>query len=530
MRRVCEQLDWVDLPLDDRRLHERAVPRLGGVAIYLSVCVAFLCLPFLDNLVTDSLREQSSQLYAVAISATIVFLFGIYDDLAGANALWKFLVQGAAGALLYALGGRIEMLNIPFLDPIALSPALSFAITVFWVVGISNAFNLIDGMDGLATGAALFASIVMMVVSIMSGRTFVTVITVALAAALIGFLRYNFNPASIFLGDSGSLFIGFLLAALSIQGMQKASTVVAVAIPVLAFGLPILDTSVSIVRRFIAGRPIFQGDREHVHHMLLARGWSQKQVVFVLYGVCAAFGLVALLFTQDMGRTTGFILLIVGAAIIVTLGQLRYHEVDELKASVQRNVTDRRRRTKNNVRVRRASSAVAEATNLKEILDAVRAMLDESDFDCAKMQICYRQQEGTTPASSYNFADFFNQVELPNDTDNLIVGSSKVDWTWKRTDDVSVDDENQSSTATQQHWTLRVPLTTARGDWGYINFYHGINSKIVLLDINCLCNVFQPALAETIERLMTKIEKTSDSRAEDSVPLLKLSASNSRTK
>lgn len=515
VRRVAVRLNWLDVPSDDRRLHSKAIPRIGGVAIYLSVALTLLTLPLLDNSVTNALQDAWSPFVAVLVSATVVFAFGLYDDLVGASPRWKFIAQVIAGALLFGLGGRIEVLNIPFLNPIELAVPVSFLVTVFWVVGISNAFNLIDGMDGLATGAALFAALVMLVVSLLNGQVVVTVMTVALTGALIGFLRYNFNPASIFLGDSGALFIGFSLAALSIQGTQKASTAVAVAIPLMAFGLPILDTGMSIARRFVSGRPLFEGDREHVHHMLLARGWSQRRVAFVLYGVCAMFGLVALLFTQDMGRTTGFVLLTVGAAVVMTVGKLRYHEVDEIKASVKRNITDRHQRAKNNIRVRRASVAVQRANNLDELLNAVREMLDESDFESAFMQLTRPDKDSSQGYSSVpeRQGDLAHRLS----GNDIEVDGNLLNWTWHRQrapgenkDGQSVDNHNQVSANEQSYeqsneqWTLSIPLVTERAEWGYIKLRHHIRSKAISLDINCLCNVFQPALSLAVEAMLTE--------------------------
>src|SRR4030095_8924027 len=161
-------------------------------------------------------------------------------------------------------------------------------------------------------------------------NVWVTVVALALSGALAAFLRYNFNPASIFLGDSGALFVGFTLASLSVQGSQKASTAVAVAIPLFACGLAVVDTGVTIARRLLNGKPVFEGDREHIHHMLLARGWSQRQVALTLYGVCAAFGLLALLFVSNVKSTSGLILFVVSVAIVLAVGHLRYHEVDEI--------------------------------------------------------------------------------------------------------------------------------------------------------------------------------------------------------
>src|SRR5947209_7256403 len=198
LRRFCERYRLVDEPKDNRRVHQKAVPRLGGVAIFLSILIALSVLALVNNLLTRALHPEFRGIAVLLACGLLVLLLGIYDDLRGANAT--------------------------------------------------------------VTGVAL-----------------------ALTGALAGFLRYNFNPASIFLGDSGSLFIGFALAALSIQGSQKASTAVAVAIPILACGLPVVDAGVTIARRFVSGKPIFQGDREHIHHMLLARGWSQRRVELVLY-------------------------------------------------------------------------------------------------------------------------------------------------------------------------------------------------------------------------------------------------------
>jgi UDP-GlcNAc:undecaprenyl-phosphate/decaprenyl-phosphate GlcNAc-1-phosphate transferase len=364
VRRLAQRLGWVDVPKDGRRLHELPIPRVGGIAVFLSVIFPLSLLLLWNNLVTATLAAHySQQTIAVLASCTLVFLFGIFDDLVGANHRWKFAAQAAAGMLLYFLGGQINAVSIPFIGSVELPTLASFALTMVWVVGISNAFNLIDGLDGLASGASLFAALVMLVVSFFMGHTLAIVITLALTGALIGFLRYNLNPASIFLGDSGALFVGFLLAALSLLSSQKASTAVAVAIPLMAFGLPVIDTGFTIARRFISGKPLFEGDREHIHHKLLERGWSQRRVAFVLYGVCALFGMLALLFVSDDGggRLTGLLLLVTGAAVVLVAGRLRYHEVDEVKASVKRNVLDRRARGQQRRRAARQPRALARA-------------------------------------------------------------------------------------------------------------------------------------------------------------------------
>src|SRR6266478_1954305 len=323
IRRLCERFKLLDVPADERRVHTRAIPRLGGVAIYLSVLLALSSLLFVSNLLTESLQFYRTVLFKVLVPSSLVLLLGIYDDLRGANAIVKFVGLGLIASLFYAMGGRIEALAVPFVGAVHFPPVIGFLLTVFWLVSISNAFNLIDGMDGLATGAALFSSLVILVVALSGGHLVMIVVTIVICGALAGFLRYNFNPASIFLGDSGALFVGFLLASLSLMGAQKATTAIAVITPILAFGLPVVDTTVTMARRLIGGRPILQGDGEHIHHMLLARGWSQRRVVLILYSVCAMFGLFAALSTKTSSPMTGFVLFVIAAAVIVAVGHLR---------------------------------------------------------------------------------------------------------------------------------------------------------------------------------------------------------------
>jgi UDP-GlcNAc:undecaprenyl-phosphate GlcNAc-1-phosphate transferase len=495
VRRVCERFGLLDEPRDDRRVHRKSVPRLGGVAIFLATLIALSALLFINNSLTYSLRAVRWRFIAILVPATLVFLFGIYDDLRGSKAPLKFLVQAVAGSLLFALGGRIEILSVPFVGVIDLPLVVSFMLTVIWTVGITNAFNLIDGMDGLAAGAALFAAFVMMVVSLPLYNPFVTVISIALAGAVISFLRYNFNPASIFLGDSGALFLGFTLAALAVQGTQKASTLVAVMIPLLAFGVPVVDTGFTMMRRFLSGRPLFQGDREHIHHMLLARGWSQRRVVFVLYGACALFGLMAMLFVGETGRTTGLVLFVIGVAVILAVGRLRYHEIDEIKASVKRNLKDRRLRAANNLHVRRATRAMSEANTLQELFSSVLLMLESGEFVYAIARVgCDENASGNERALMREKpAQVLRRAELREGC---------IHWDWERG-----DIEAAEIIGSSHFWTLRLPLSTEHGAFGYLNLYRGLDSDHLMLDINYLCRLFQQEMSRAAERILTADEK-----------------------
>jgi UDP-GlcNAc:undecaprenyl-phosphate GlcNAc-1-phosphate transferase len=426
-----------------------------------------------------------------AVPATLVLLLGVYDDLQGANARVKFIGLGLIAALFYVMGGRIEALAIPVLGVVHFPPVLSFLITVFWLVAISNAFNLIDGIDGLASGAALFASVVIFIVSLGQPNPMMIVITLVLCGALAGFLRYNFNPASIFLGDSGALFVGFLLASLSVVGAQKATTAVAIITPVLAFGLPVVDTGVTLARRLISGRPVFEGDGEHIHHMLLARGWSQRRVVLILYGVCALFGLSAALSTTTSSPQTGFVLFVIAVAVTIAVGHLRYHEVDEIRAGVKRTVGDRRLRVANNIRVRRASLALSKASNLNELFDALEIMLEFEEFAYANLQL------GQRGRAEINQLAFQKARDERRPLQRLEFRNGCIFWSWLR---AGVHED--AVVGSSSFWCLRLPLSANKGEWGWINLYRPYDAAPLLLDANYLSGLLRTDLAEAAQRIL----------------------------
>jgi UDP-GlcNAc:undecaprenyl-phosphate GlcNAc-1-phosphate transferase len=463
------------------------------VAIYLSVIISLAPLPLVANLLTESLRPSKHRLIGIFISASLVFLFGVYDDFRGSGAIWKLSVLGLAASVLYFWGIGISGISMPFVGSIALPPALGFAFTIIWVVGVSNAYNLIDGMDGLAAGAGLFATLVMLIVSFAQGNIAVAVLTLTLSGALIGFLRYNFNPASIFLGDSGALLIGFSLAALSMLGAQKASTAVAVAIPLMAFGLPIVDTGFTMVRRFISGKPIFQGDREHIHHKLLERGWSQRHVTFVLYGVCALFSLMALLTVSGGGggRITAVTLIVMASAVIFIADRLRYPEMDEIKAGIRRTVGDRRLRVANNVRIRRACRMMAEAETLAAVFEAAQELLKSAEF-------AYSTIELSCGKAQHNQQVFDRETETAS-LQRARMRDGVICWEWERG-----DVEGHEIVESHLFWNLRLPLSTNTDEIGVISLYREFGSDELLLDINYLTNLFQRELTLAAERIFSK--------------------------
>ena len=496
LRRLCERFGLVAGPSSERHVHRTPIPRLGGIGIFLSVLVALSSLSLVHNLLTQNLRGDIKSIGAFLLCSLLVVALGAYDDIRGANAMVKFVALGVITVMFYALGGRIEGLSIPFFGQVTLHPIAGFLLTVAWVVGIANAFNLIDGVDGLAAGSALFSSLVLLTISLIQGRPLMAVMLLALTGALAGFLRYNFNPASIFLGDSGSLFVGFALAALSIMGSQKASTAVAVAIPILAFGLPVVDATVTIGRRLLSGKPIFQGDREHIHHMLLARGWSQRRVALVLYAVSAAFGLAAMMFVNGGSGMTGVMLFVLGVAVALALGNLRYHEVDELRASVKRNIGDRRARAINNLRLRRACQALESTKTMSELFAAVIEVLELGDFVYATAQLTCADEAQINERA-------FELSDTNGFADQAKIVDGRIQWNWQRGNPA-----NTNVVGSDQFWTMRLPIAGNGCSLGYLNLYRPLDADPLRFDINYLTDVFHPAVTEATARVFKNAEQS----------------------
>lgn len=345
----------VTSPELDRHIHTKAVPRLGGVGVYLAVTL-ILVLSWAAGKWMGVAHPLSAH-YVVGLlgPATIIFLLGVYDDLWGANARLKFSVQAIAAGLLYLAGNGVEQFDL-YSWPHALGTVLGLLITVSWVLMMTNAFNLIDGLDGLAAGSAFFSAIAIFVISQMRGNFTTSFITIALAGAMLGFLRYNFNPATIFLGDSGSLFVGFLLSALALAGLQTVTTIVPVIIPVIAFGLPLLDVALALARRFLSGRPLFDGDNDHIHHKLLKRGFSHRGAVLILCAVTVAFGLLSLMLLHGR-EMLPIVLVVIAISVPWAIRQLRYEEFSGLHGLLQ-SVSIRRRIIRNRVSAQHAAESV----------------------------------------------------------------------------------------------------------------------------------------------------------------------------
>lgn len=300
----------IDIPKDERRIHKKPMPRMGGFAIYISFLICSLFFLKLDR-----------QVVGIIIGGTIILIMGIIDDIKQLKALHKLIVQIAAATVLIYFGITIKSVSIPFIvgNGSVYIKYLGVPLTILWIVGITNAINLIDGLDGLACGICLISSLTLFGVSIISVRYTSMYLTIILSGACLGFLPYNFNPARIFLGDTGSNFLGFILAAISLQGAIKSAAAVAVAVPILALGLPIYDTLFAIIRRKMNKRPIMEADRGHLHHRLLDTGMSQKQVVLTMYLLSAILGITAIV-AMRVSAKQSFALLVAVCAIIIAMG------------------------------------------------------------------------------------------------------------------------------------------------------------------------------------------------------------------
>ena len=299
----------MDAP-DARKVHKKPIPRIGGIGIYLAFMVAILSVLAFTEVSPEVLYE----IIGLLVSGSIIFIVGLIDDYVNLPAKVKLLGQIiAACVLVFAFDVRIDFITDPFGDYIYLE-FLAIPATIFWLVGLTNTVNLIDGLDGLAAGVSTIASITIFLVALQQGIILVAVLTAALAGAAFGFLYYNFNPAKIFMGDSGSQFLGFMLAGISVIGAVKSAATIALIVPILA--LPILDTTFAIVRRYRGGVPIFKPDKGHLHHRLLDLGFSQRQAVLLMYVISALLGLSAVALTEVSTQIAIAIVCVVVAVVL----------------------------------------------------------------------------------------------------------------------------------------------------------------------------------------------------------------------
>jgi UDP-GlcNAc:undecaprenyl-phosphate/decaprenyl-phosphate GlcNAc-1-phosphate transferase len=479
VRNLAMGRGWVAPPIQDRDLHKAPLPRLGGVPVFLSfligVAVSLLASLHFPNLAAGL---PIRTLLTILGPATLIFLLGLYDDIHSVGPYTKFAVQGIAAIMLFA--GGLRILDLPVLFGARhLSWYIGLPITVVWVIGITNAFNLIDGLDGLAAGSALFSTFVVFVAAISNDSSLVSLLTIALAGAILGFLRFNFNPATIFLGDSGSLFIGFMLSALALHGAQKAPTVIAVAIPVVSFGLPILETSLSILRRLISGQSVFMADRQHIHHKLLQHGMSPRQVVIALYAVSALFALLSLFLLWPGRNTLGLVLVVIGACVWFGVQHLGYLEFWEIRRVAQRTI-EQRDIFVNNLAIRRAIEELKGTSDYVQVCRVLEMAFATNDFDRFELTIAAEA------------------IEPPNIGDKRwrIRPGEGLHFEWSKPGALKVRDDWAG-------WNLGLELVTSSNRWlGSMKIYRFYGDRALLVDSNLLTSIFPVVLADALDRAL----------------------------
>ncbi|MCX7772844.1 MAG: undecaprenyl/decaprenyl-phosphate alpha-N-acetylglucosaminyl 1-phosphate transferase [Clostridia bacterium] len=341
-RRIAFNSGAVNVPKDNRRVHKKPMALMGGLAI-----IAGFLLAVLYSFATKDLSFFLNYLakpktIGLLVGAIIIITMGIIDDIKPLKAKIKFPVQLLAAIIVVATGTRIIAISKPFQGAVATVPSMmialgdifAFLISVLWIVGVTNAINFIDGLDGLAAGVSGIAALSLFIVAVIRGQDDIAILAVSLVGAIFGFLPYNFNPAKIFMGDTGSTFLGFVLATLSIEGTIKSVTALALAIPILVLGLPIFDTSFAILRRLLNGKPITEADRGHIHHRLLDMGISHRMSVVILYIISAGLGLFSIALV-DKGILPSLILLII--LVMFGIGGARnLSEINELPEDKER--------------------------------------------------------------------------------------------------------------------------------------------------------------------------------------------------
>ena len=332
VRRFAFKIGAIDIPKDNRRMHKKPTPRIGGLAIIFGFTVATLCF-----------AQPSRQLYGTLAGAAIIAVMGVIDGCKNLPAKLKFVIQIIA-ALVVVFAGDIKIdvfTNPNFLsdNPYWVLPEwLSVTLTVIWIVFITNAVNFIDGLDGLAAGVSAIMSISLVFISIRVGEYSIAILGIALMGSCFGFLPFNFNPAKIFMGDTGSTFLGFMLATLSIQGVFKSYAVISFAVPLLILGLPLFDALFAMIRRILRGQSPMTADRGHLHHRLVDMGFSQKQTVFILYAISGVLGITAVLLAES--GVLRALLLVICVLILLLIGSMLGKNSYVHQHQDNRNLTD----------------------------------------------------------------------------------------------------------------------------------------------------------------------------------------------
>jgi UDP-GlcNAc:undecaprenyl-phosphate/decaprenyl-phosphate GlcNAc-1-phosphate transferase len=385
VRRFALRIGAVSTP-GGRHVHGRTVPRLGGIALAFAWAVPVVALALRDPFVTRALQGKLLQIVTVVAGGGVICAVGALDDARGLRSVHKLAAQVVVATFAFACGFQIQAVQLPLLGVLQMG-VFALPVTVLWIVGVTNAVNLIDGLDGLAAGVSFFAAFTSFVIASISGSVFVALTMAALMGALVGFLFFNFNPARIFMGDSGSYFLGFVLATTALAGgglQQKASTAVSLLVPVLALGVPIFDTLFSMFRRLLERRPIFSADRGHVHHRLLDLGLTHRRAVVFLYGVSILLAAGAIAISLGRSWHVGLALLsvtLVFVGFVRFLGYFEYlHFRRRQKSRLRDPFTENLRRVVPGLIV-----SLSNSTGQETALDVLARVVRETSVSCVEV-------------------------------------------------------------------------------------------------------------------------------------------------
>ncbi|RPJ09733.1 MAG: undecaprenyl/decaprenyl-phosphate alpha-N-acetylglucosaminyl 1-phosphate transferase [Spirochaetaceae bacterium] len=323
--RISHHFRWYDRP-NHRKIHKVMIPRLGGVGIFTSFFLSIIIVPIVFNAFFNiqSYNSLDIRFLSIFLGFFIIYLLGLMDDFVSLKAIFKLLIQIVAASVVTAGGYVVNKITLPYIGTFPLG-VLAYPLTIIWIVGITNALNLVDGMDGLGGGIAAFASFSMGIISLIQNEVAPAIMAFALFGAIIGFLKFNFPPAKIFMGDSGSLFLGFALAVLPLMGISRAGSFSALLIPITVLMVPIIDTLAAIIRRIKKRTSIAAPDKEHIHHKLLDLGFSEKKILAVIYSICLYLSVISISITSEIMPDKAinvFIVLIVWIGLILGYGIL----------------------------------------------------------------------------------------------------------------------------------------------------------------------------------------------------------------
>ena len=409
VRKLATELGVLDLP-NDRRIHAGAIPRLGGLAIVVAFFVALLSLFATGSAVSGLFLTHPMRALGLAVGGLFISTIGILDDARGLRAWHKLWAQCLAGTIAYVCGFRIDAVTLPFIGNLEMG-VFGIVVTVLWIAAITNAINLIDGLDGLAGGVAFFACVTNFVVGFINNDVIVMLLSASLGGAALGFLLFNFNPASIFMGDSGSMFLGYVLATTSILGNTvKSSTTVAILVPFVALGVPIIDTLLAMARRFLERRSIFAADRGHLHHQLLAMGLTHRRAVLLLYALSILFTVAAIAVSIGRNTTVGAALIVITIAVVGVVRAIGNFDVAlrrwRRKERIRPVALDRLRHT-----VPTVLSQLASARELHEVVAVLRDFAERAGLELVELA-------GSIDAFQWT------RVERPSTSDSSTVTAS----------------------------------------------------------------------------------------------------------